>query len=44
MSDPTVVALIKNLGSTADFAARYCDDLVAANGELIEALESTLAE
>lgn len=42
MANPTASALVRTLGETAEFATRYIEDLVEANGELRKLIQRTL--
>jgi hypothetical protein len=42
MANPTVSALVRTLGETAEFATRYIEDLVQANEQLSELIRDTL--
>ena len=44
LGDKTVHALIRSLGSTADFASQYCQDLIELNDSLISNVEAFLFE
>lgn len=42
MANPTVSALVRTLGQTAEFATLYIEDLVEANKQLAKLIEKTL--
>lgn len=44
MANPTVRALVRTLGETAEFASLYVEDLVEANSELSKSIRKTLNE
>jgi hypothetical protein len=44
MANPTVSALVRTLGQTAEFATLYIEDLVEANRQLAKLIEKTLGD